>query len=397
MPTFSYQAYTAEGKAQKGRIEGLNAKEAREQLLRDGLYAREVRPLRGGGGRRSFGAGARSVFYRELGALLKAGLPLDRCLEILAGNPELGAGGEVLSVARDEVREGRDLSLALRTHLPGMREDEAAVVSAGEASGRLAEVSLELAGHLEEEAVVGDQVRGALVYPAVVAGLALLVLGVLVGFLLPVYEKLLTGLDQELPALTAGVLAFGRGVRHPLGLLALGLLLLAVIRLVRFVRRNPGRLLPLRRFRLPMLGFTLASLARARFARTLSLLLEGGVSLPEGLTVAGRATGSPALAERCRALAEEVSQGGRPAEGLASIPVLGQDLPGWMRAGEASGDLAGLMGHAARGHQRAWTRGLNRTLALLEPLLIVAVGLLILLVALAILLPMLRVNRGLGV
>ena len=137
MPTFSYQAYTAEGRQRKGRREGLNVKEVREQLLREGLYAREVRALRGAG-RGSFGAGTRSVLYRELGALLRAGLPLDRSLEILADNPELGAGAEALSAVRDEVREGRDLSLALRSHLPGLREDEAAVVSAGARAGPVA-------------------------------------------------------------------------------------------------------------------------------------------------------------------------------------------------------------------------------------------------------------------
>ena len=215
MPTFTYQAYTREGKPVRGRTEGLTAKEVRERLLEDDLFAREVKPVKGGAGTRTFAAGMRSIFYRELGALLRAGLPLDRALRILSDNPELGSGADVLSVVRDEVREGMDLSRSLRAHLPGMREDEAAVVAAGEASGGLAGVALELADHLEEEAGVRDQIRTALVYPSVVAGLAVLVMGVLVGFLLPVYEKLLTGLDRELPWLTEALLAGGRALRHP--------------------------------------------------------------------------------------------------------------------------------------------------------------------------------------
>ena len=135
---------------------------------------------------------------------------------------------------------------------------------------------------------------------------------------------------------------------------------------------------------------------RARFCRTLALLLEGGVPVPEGVRVAGRATGSVFLAARCGEAAERILQGARVAEALALVPVLGEDLPGWVRAGEASGDLSGLLRHAARSHQRAWDRGLGRTLSLLEPLLIVAVGILILITALAVLLPILRVNQGLG-
>lgn len=393
MATFTYQAYTAEGKSRKGRLEAISLKAAREQLLAGGLYPRQVQPV--GGRQRSFSPLRRSVLFRELGALLRAGLPLDRALHLLSENPELAAGAEDLAAVGDEVREGQDFSQVLGRRLRGAREDELAVLAAGEAAGRLPEVCLELADHLEEEAAVGDQIRTALVYPAVVSGIALLVLGLLVGFLLPAYEQLLSGVGQDLPGLTRGVLAAGRWLRHPLGL-TLGLVtLLGLGVLIRQQVRRAGGWMPRRRFSLPVVGQALAALARARFARTLALLLEGGVPLHRSLETAGRATGSVWLTDASRRVADQVSHGHRFADALSEVPVLGQDLPGWARAGEASGDLAPLLRHAARGHQRAWDRALKRALALLEPLLIVGVGLLILIVALAILLPMLRLNQGL--
>lgn len=392
MPTFRYQGYTAEGRTRRGRVEALHAKEARERLIAEGVFPREVKPV-GGGGR--FDAGARSVLYRELGALLEAGLPLDRGLRLLSENPELAAGAETLAGVGDAVREGVDFSAVLGRQLRGAREDEIAVLGAGEAAGRLAAVCLELADHLEEEAEVGDQVRTALVYPAVISGVALVVLGVLVGFLLPAYEQLLSGVGQELPGLTRGVLWLGRGLRHPLGAGGMVLVLLLGVRAGRRRLRRPGGFFTLRWFGVPVLGKALGALARARFARTLALLLEGGIPLHRALETAGRATGVAGLAEACAAAAGRVMQGERLAEVLGSVPVLQEDLPGWARAGEASGDLSGLFRHAARGHQRAWDRQLKRVLALLEPLLILAVGVLILLVALAVLLPMLRLNRGL--
>ena len=160
--------------------------------------------------------------------------------------------------------------------------------------------------------------------------------------------------------------------------------------------KHPESFLPEKRFQVPVLGFTVASLARARFARTLSLLMEGGVGLPEGVQVAGRATGSVYLGSKCNEAAEQISQGMRVAEAIGALPVLQEDLPGWIRAGEASGDLSGMLRHAAQSHQRAWDRGLTRILSLVEPLLIISVGVLILVVALAILLPMLKVNQSLG-
>jgi len=270
------------------------------------------------------------------------------------------------------------------------------VVSAGERAGRLSLVAGELADFLEEEARVRDQIRGAMVYPLVVSLLTVVVLAVLVGGLLPVYERLLNGLDQELPALTRGVLTAGRAVRHPLGLLVIVLLLTLAGFKFRRMRKAPGQSWLQIFLHWPGIGASIAALVRARFARTCALLLQGGIALPEALRSAGRATGSPQLLEACGQAAEEVSQGQRVADAVAMLPVLGEDLPGWIRAGEAAGDLAGLLRHASRSHQRAWERGLDRALSLLEPLLIVAVGLLILAVALAMLLPMLRVNQTLG-
>ena len=393
MPTFLYQGYTAAGKLRKGRVEALNAKEAREDLIGQGIFPRQVRAA--GSGKGKFNANHRSILYRELGALLHAGLPLDRALRLLSENPELAAGAEALSAVGDEVREGADFSQVLARRLRGVRDDETAVLAAGESAGRLSTVCLELADHLEEEAGVSEQIRTALVYPAVVSVLALVVLGVLVGFLLPAYDRLLSGVNQELPALTRYVLSFGNALRHPAGALVFLIVLASLVAGIRHAMRKPGGLFPRRRFRMPILGSPLGSLARARFARTLALLMEGGIPLQRALETAGRATGSVWIMDQVRVAADQVAHGSRLADALTGIPVLCEDLPGWARAGEASGELGSLMRHAARGHQRAWDRGLRRALALLEPLLIVGVGILILLVALAILLPMLRLNRGL--
>lgn len=396
MPTFRYQAYTTEGKSVRGRREGLNAKDVRESLLAEGLYAKEVTAVSAGGRRGKFTLQNRSMFYRELSALLQAGLPLDRSLEILSEHPELGAGDDVLPVIRDRLREGEALSATLQEVLPGVRGDEVAVLAAGEAAGSLATVAGELADFLDEESRVSDQLRNALIYPVVISVLALVVLGVLVGYLLPVYEKLLGGINQTLPLLTRFILSAGAVLRHPAGLLVLAVLLLLVVHAVRRALKSPQTFLPVRRFRLPVIGYTVSALARARFSRTLAMLIEGGVPLPEAVKVAGRATGSAFVSGACDRAADEISQGSRVADAVGGLPVLQEDLPGWIRAGEASGDLAGLLRHASKSHQRAWNRGLSRTLSLVEPVLIISVGVLILLVALAILLPMLKVNQSLS-
>ena len=392
MPTFRYQAYTADGKAVKGRREGPGQKAVREALLADGLFVRELHSV-GEGRSRGYPPAVRAVLYRELSALLRAGLPLDRSLELLAEHPELAADGDALPAVRDRVREGGDLSGSLRAHIPGVREEEASVLAAGEAAGTLSVVAEELANTLEIEAELQDQARTALVYPAVITLLAVVVLGVMIGYLLPMYEEMLGDLNGTLPWLTRVFLGLGRWIRSLPGMAILLALLFVVVWAGRRFWRSTSDTWAELRFRLPALGAVLSARVRARFARTLALLLEGGVPIPEAVASSGRATGTLWLGKKCEAAAGRIAHGQRVAEAVAEIPVLQQDLPGWIRAGEASGDLASLLRHAALGHERSWRRGLDRMLALLEPVLIVAVGLLILLVALAVLLPMLRMNQ----
>lgn len=393
MPTYRYVAYTEKGEHRRGRVEGLNPKDVREQLLRRGLYAREVKGVRGANTKLS--AARRAVMYRELSSMLTAGLPLEQALEILSERAGAG-GGDVLPDVRDRIREGVAFSEALAARIPEVRGREEAVLAAGEASGGLDRVTEELAETLEEESALAEEVRSALTYPAVVCALAVVVLGVMVGVLLPVYERLLSGLDRDLPALTRGILALGRGARHPVGWVGLGVGTALAGFGVHRARRRPGGVFPRYRFEAPVAGGLFRSLARTRFARTLALLLEGGVGLPEALRTAGRATGSTWLGTWCLEAAERVSHGERLAAILGRAPVLGEELPGWVRAGESSGNLAPLLRHAARASQREWERRMRRAMGLLEPLLILLVGGLILLVALAVLLPMLRLNQGLG-
>lgn len=392
MPTFRYQAYTSDGKSVKGRQEGPSLKAVRDDLLSKGILVRSIQPVTQGKAKKATPA-VRSILYRELSALLNAGLPLDRALEILAEHPELAADGDVLPAVRDRVREGGEFSESLKAQLPGLREEEAAVLAAGEAAGTLAKVSSELADSLEIESELQDQARTALVYPMIITVLAFLVLGVIVGYLLPTYEQMLGDADVTLPLLTRFLLGAGRWIRSPLGVLSFLVLVAGAVFGIKRLKASASDALSEKIYQLPALGPVLSSRVRARFARTLALLLEGGVPLPQAVEGAGRATGSRWLALKCAEASGGIAQGMRVAQAVSQIPVLQEDLPGWIRAGEASGDLPDLLRHAATGHERSWKRGVDRLLALLEPALIIAVGLIILMVAMAVLLPMLRMNQ----
>lgn len=395
MPAFRYQGYTADGKRCRGRVEALDPKQARETLHATGVFVRGLAPV-SSSRRPKQDLRSRGTLYRELAALQRAGMPLDRSLKLLAENPELGASGDSLAAVRDAVREGNEFSEAMASHMSGLREHEKAVLQSGEKTGRMAEVCEELADVLDSEADVREKIRSATTYPLIVVVLAVIALVVVVTVLLPTYGKLLGSLDQELPALTKGMLAFGDAARHPAGLVIFIAAIASFVWAIRGVVSGTSARWDRLRFRLPVLGSCFAHLARVRFARTLALLSEGRVAIHQAFRIAGAATGSTGIRMACETRAKEIEQGGRIADAVRGIPVLNVDLPGWLEAAEAGGDIPGMLRHAARGHQRAWERKVQQALALLEPILIVGVGLLILLVALSVLLPMLKVNRSLG-
>ena len=147
---------------------------------------------------------------------------------------------------------------------------------------------------------------------------------------------------------------------------------------------------------MPLWGRGYRILVNLRFARTLAMVLRGGVSVIDGLVLAGRATGSPWVEELAEAEARAVRHGGRRSDSVGRIPPLAGSLPGWIRAGEASGGLPRLMESAGDRCQAHWQRFAGRCLGILEPALILVIGAFVLLIASAILLPIVTLSRALG-
>ena len=151
-----------------------------------------------------------------------------------------------------------------------------------------------------------------------------------------------------------------------------------------------------RLFRLPLVGSGYLILVNLRFARTLSILIRGGVGITESMALAGRSTGSAWVARQVDQAAEAVRHGSSIADALRRVVPLSRFLPGWIQTGETSGSLDRMLDRAADRCQEQWTRFVARRLALLEPALILVIGAVVLTVAVAIILPVLALNRAMG-
>lgn len=400
MTTFEYSGFDGQGRARRGLVEADGAKDARKRLAAEGILAERVQAAGGkprrAAGRKAFGMEARTMFYRELASLLQAGLALVPAMEVILQAPELDRTRAMLAAARDLVREGVPLSGALeRATGNGLTAFESAVLAVGEKTGGMGEALTELADFLEEQERLRGKLATTLLYPCVVAGMAVVLGGGVLTFMLPMVQSLFAEAHLEVGGLTAGLLVAGR----VLGWLLLGGAAAAAAG-TWFVRRRAAgsaavRVAVDRRlWGLPVVGKGRRDLASLRFVRVLEFLLKRGVGLVEAVPLAGRASGSAWVAEEAAREAEALRQGKALADVVRGIRPLHPSLAAWVQAGEAGGDLPGLLKNAGNRFQQSWDRLAARGVMGLEIGMTLAVGLCVALIALAVLLPILQINKG---
>lgn len=402
MQTFEYRGFDGTGQARKGLVEALDIKRAREKLAGDGLLAENIVPA--GESKRArflfrssaFAVEERTMFYRELVALLHAGLPLVAALDVLIQSPDMGAMRPILAALRDKIKEGASLAAALSSASRTVSSYEKAVIAAGERAASLGTVLERLAIFMEEQARLRDRFVTALIYPAIIFVVAIAIAIGLLGFGIPhIANLLMEDSHFTLPLLTRGMIRFGSLFMH-VGLPALALALVGAVFWWRTMARDPEKARDFNRrlFGVPVIGSGYTILVSLRFARTLALLLNGGLTLIDGLPLAGEATGSRWVADRVTAEADAVRHGRSLTDMLRRIPPFGS-LSGWVQVGEASGALARMLDSAADRLQQQWDRFLTRRMNMLEPVLILIIGVFVLLVVLAVLLPILTLNQHL--
>ncbi|MEI6167220.1 MAG: type II secretion system F family protein [bacterium] len=406
MRTFAYKGFDSAGAVRRGLIEAQDLKEAREKLMSRGVLPQQVSPSESVAGSRlsarrgiSFKAESRVAFYRELGVLLGAGLPLVAAMEILMESPELGVSPSLLAGVRDRIREGASLAGALMTMAPYIKPYEKAILEVGEKSGNLEAMLERLALFLEEQEHLREKIVSAMIYPAIILAFAIIVAVVLLGFVVPAAASVISEQSDklQLPLLTRFMMALGRGLLFglPVALLA-GLFGRSY--LMQRMATEPALRYRLDQwlFQVPLVGRGYTIAVNLRCARTLSILLQGGVGLVDAMALAGRSTGSVWVAHLMEAEAESIRHGSSLADAMRRIPPLARSLPAWIQAGEASGALERLLDTAGNAYQHQWNRYVSRTLSWLEPILILAIGIFVLLVTLSVLLPIISLNQTLG-
>lgn len=394
MKAYEYRGFDKNGRACRGLTDAMSVKDAREKLARSGILADRVsitgRPLR-------FPAEQRSMVYRELSALLGAGMPLVRALELLIQSPETGDSAVLLAGVRDSVREGASLADAFSRASGSVTPFEKAIIEAAEKSATVEPMLERLATFLEEQGKLRERIQSALIYPSIILTLGICVAILMLGLLVPRARDILAGSNIPLPALTRFMIALGSGLLK-WGLPIIAVIVAAVFMARRRLRRDEAyrKHWNRRLFGIPLFGRGYTILVNLRFARTLEIMIHGGVSLIDGLIFAGRATGSPWIAALAETEAESVRHGSSLSDAVRRIPPLALSLPGWIEIGEASGELENLLKNAGQRYQDHWDQFIARCLSFLEPVIILFIGGFVLLVTLSVLLPVLSLSQAIG-
>jgi len=403
MKTFSYSGYRTGGQSVNGLVHALDRKDAREQLIQQGILAGDVTPAQDEVSvvaRRTAGhisVELRAQIFREWALLLKAGHSLNQSIELLLEAPEFKSVQPSIARIRDEVRDGGSLSDALHSVSVRWRPFEQAVLEVGERTGRLSESLLTVADYLDQELSLREQTLTALLYPLLVLGAAILIVGISCTWLLPSFQTTLEEAGLSIPGWAGGLIVAGRwGSMLALVAALGGLLGYRALRHQVEQRKHILQTLEGWGAQTPGLNTYLETLYTQRFCQALSILLTSGVPLVEACPLAAKASGSALVFEKQGWIEHQIREGVSLAGVIADVPWLQNGLPGWLRAGEESGALAEVLHQAGERAARRGTRLRERFLRLLEPVMIAVIGLFVMALSFGLLSPILSMNELLG-
>ena len=405
MPAYTFEALTASGQTEKGLLEADTVRAARGLLRSRGLVPLVVEPAAaqatdGGTGlhrtlwaSRVYGPAALAVWTRQMAGLVASGLPLERALGALTDEADDERQRHLLATLRAEVNAGSTFARALQQHPREFSDVYTAVIAAGEQSGALGAVLDNLADDLEARETLKGKLIGASLYPAIVSLVAVVIVLFLVTYVVPQVASVFAGSKRALPFLTVAMLAISDAVRH-WGWLGALLLTAAGTGLVLGRRNESLRLrMDATWLRLPLVGKLARGYNAARFAATLAMLAGAGVPILKALQTAADTLHNRAMRADALDALVLVREGSPLASALAGKKRFPGLLAMFARLGEQTGQLPVMLQRAAQQLGNEVQRRALQLATILEPLLIVAMGGVVMLIVLAVLMPIIQLNQ----
>ncbi len=378
MPVFVYSGRTTGSKTVVGEIDAKDKQDAIAKLRQRKVVVADVRSkpkdLAVGGMQRKVGVKDLKIFARLFGTMVNAGLPIDSCLQILAEQTKNKAFKKAISDVHNAVSGGSSLADALSKHKKVFDNLFVHMVAAGEASGALAMVFSRLATYLEKADALKRKVKGAMIYPIVIACVATGASIFMLLKVIPVFAKMFADLGAELPGPTKFVLALSEVLQRTF-LPGLGILIVAIFIFKRWHRTEKGKA-AVDKFLLktPVIGSVIRKTAIARFTRTLGVLISSGVPILHALDITAKTSGNMIIQYAIEKVRKSISEGKNITTPLGESGVFPSMVVQLVAVGEQTGRLAEMLGKIADFYDEEVDAAVSAMTSLIEPVVIVLMG-----------------------
>lgn len=404
MPRYRFEALTYTGKSERGSVEGENARAIRQALMSKQLIPMKIELEldwskqrfwnRWFSDEKPLGKNELAVITKQVALLVRSGVQIDETFSVLADETNKSHAKHILQAVVSELRAGLPLSKAIATQPLSFDTLYQGIVAAAEQSGRMGQVLTQLAEFLEKRQALKQKALSALVYPAMLTGVAFMIVVFLMTYVVPQIARVFQSTKQALPFSTRFILDLSYFLVNWSWLLVI-LILIGIYYGRRALRREDVRLKVDRALlNLPLLGSLILGFETARFSHTMSMLVSANVPILSALRGARHTLGNHVLRLAIDSTEERLREGSSLARALGSQGVFSPVLIHLIRSGEASGKLADMLKYGAENAELESEQKTAIFTGFLEPILILMMGLMVLGIVMAVMQPILEMNSG---
>jgi type IV pilus assembly protein PilC len=378
MPAFVWKGKTRDGKVVSGERVAETKEAVMALLRRDQILVSSVKEKGKELALPKFGGGVPAkdlaIFTRQFSVMIDAGLPLVQCLEILGGQQQNKTFAKVLQQTRMDVEGGASLADAMRKHPKAFDDLFTNMIAAGEAGGILDTILKRLALYIEKNVKLKAQVKGAMVYPVSVLGIAAIVIAVILWKVIPTFAAMFAGLGAQLPLPTRFVIALSHWLVRGGPFMILGGIILVVAFRRYYATYGGRRVVDKVVLKAPIFGTLMQKIAVARFCRTLSTLISSGVPILDGLEITARTAGNAIVEDAIMYVRKGVESGLTLAQPLKETGVFPPMVVQMVGVGEQTGALDAMLSKIADFYEDEVDQAVANLLTLMEPIMILFLG-----------------------
>jgi type IV pilus assembly protein PilC len=336
------------------------------------------------------------IFTRQFATMIDSGLPLVQCLDILSSQQENPTFKGVLLKVKESVESGSTFADALAKHPKVFDQLFVSLVAAGEVGGILDTILNRLASYTEKAMKLKKQIKGAMVYPATVMGVAVVVVGVILVFVIPTFAKMFADFGSDLPGPTKVVIALSNFLKKYIIVIVAGIFALVFVVKKYYATKNGRKTLDRMALRAPIVGPLIRKVSVAKFTRTLGTLVSSGVPILDGLDIVARTAGNVVVEEAIMKVRQSISEGKTIAEPLAQSGVFPPMVVQMISVGEATGAMDAMLSKIADFYDDEVDSAVTAMTAMLEPMLMVFLGVVVGGLVIAMYLPIFKIAGAVG-